>query len=248
MTTAVESGHGPTLTHRLPVGSPRMRARVGGAFYLLSFVSIPTLALYDNVKTNADFIVSSGSDTPILWGCFLEVVVALACIGTAVALFPIVKRQGEARALGFVTTRTIEAGLIFLGVVSLLSLVVLHQDLGTASGADSASLVTTGAVQVAIYKWTFLLGQTLMPVLNAVLLGSLLYQSRLVPRIIPTIGLIGAPILLISTVATLFGLNEQLSTWSALAALPIAIWELSLGIWLVVKGFRPSPITEGLPA
>ncbi len=101
---------------------------------------------------------------------------------------------------------------------------------------------------VAIYNWTFLLGQSLMPGVNALLLGSLMYRSRLVPRVLPVLGLIGAPLLITADFATLFGGIGQYSSWAALAALPVAAWELSLGVWLVVKGFKPSPITAGMTA
>lgn len=228
---------------RAPMDSTRRTALVAGVFYLITFVSIPTLGLYGPVKNDPQYIVSSGTDTGVLWGGFLEVVVALACIGTAVALFPVVKRQNEAMALGFVATRVLEAAMIFTGVLSLLSVVTLRQP--GASGAEATSLVAIGASHVATYNWTFLLGQTLMPGVNALLLGSLMYRSGLVPRAIPLLGLIGAPLLISATIATLFGLNEQLSVWSAIGTLPIAAWELSLGLWLVVKGFKPSPITDG---
>ena len=139
--------------------------------------------------------------------------------------------------------------MIFTGVVSLLSLVTLRQDLGGAAGADAASLVTTGASHVAIYNWTFLLGQSLMPAINALLLGTLMYRSRLVPRVIPVIGLIGAPLLLTAVVAIAVRRHRAgLRRGTALAALPMAAWEFSLGVWLVVKGFRPSPITAGMAA
>jgi hypothetical protein len=180
-------------------------------------------------------------------GGFLEVIVALAGIGTAVTLYPVVKRQNEGVALGFVTTRVLEAGMIFTGVVSLLSLLTLRQDLGGAAGANAASLVTTAASHVAIYKWTFLLSQSLMPVINALLLGSLMYRSRLVPRVIPAMGLIGAPILLASVITTMFRTDHQI-TVLALGFLPVAAWEFSLGVWLAVKGFRPCPITAEIAA
>jgi hypothetical protein len=137
--------------------------------------------------------------------------------------------------------------MIFTGVISLLSLVTLHQDLGGAAGANTAALVTTAASHVAVYNWTFLLGQSLMPAINALLLGSLMYRSRLVPRIIPVLGLIGAPLLIASVITTLFRTDHQI-TVLALGFLPVAAWEFSLGVWLVVKGFRPSPITTGVPA
>ena len=157
-----------------------------------------------------------------------------------------VKRQNEGAALGFVAARVLEAVMIFSGVVSLLSLVTLRQDLGPAAGANAAALVTAGAAHVAIYKWTFLLSQSLMPGINALLLGSLMYRSRLVPRVIPIVGLIGAPFLICTVIATLFGAMKLGSP--ELAAVPVAAWEFSLGVWLVVKGFRPSPITAAMDA
>jgi hypothetical protein len=226
----------------------RRTALVAGIFYLITFISIPTLFLYGTLKTDRNFIISSGSSTGVLWGAFLEVIVALAGIGTAVTLFPLLKRQNQGMALGFVAVRTLEAAMIFTGVVSLLSLVHLRQDLGAASGADAASLVTTGASLIATYNGTFLLGQTLMPCMSALLLGTLMYRSGLVPRAIPLMGLIGAPLLITSTIAVLFGIIEPLSPWSAFATLPVALWELSLGLWMTFKGFQPSPITAGMTA
>jgi hypothetical protein len=228
------------------MSSTRKTALVAGIFYLITFISIPTLFLYRPVKDHRDWILGSGGHTAVLVGCLLEVIVALAGIGTAVTLYPVVRRQHEGAALGFVTSRVIEGAMIFTGVVSLVSLVSLGH--GGATGAAAASLVTTGASHVATYNATFLLGQTLMPAINALLLGSLLYRSRLVPRVIPVLGLIGAPLLLAAVVAILFGSIEQISAWTALATLPVAAWELSLGVWLVTKGFRPSPVIAGRAA
>src|SRR6201987_2487129 len=192
-------------TKKIPMTATRKTALVAGVFYLITFVSIPTLALYGPVKNHRDWILTSGSNTAVLVGAFLEVIVALAGIGTAVTLYPVVKRQNEGAALGFATARVLEAAMIFTGVLSLLSLVTLRHDLGGAAGANAAALVTTGASHVAGYNWTMLLGQILMPCVNALLLGSLMYRSRLVPRIIPVLGLIGAPLLIAAVIATLFG-------------------------------------------
>jgi hypothetical protein len=236
-----------TAAKRIPMTSTRKTALVAGVFYLITFISIPTLLLYGPVENHRDWILGSGTSTGVLLGGFLEVIVALAGIGTAVTLYPVVKRQNEGAALGFVTSRVLEGVMIFTGVVSLLSLVTLRQDLGGAAGANAAALATTAASHVAIYKWTFLLSQSLMPAINALLLGSLMYRSRLVPRIIPVLGLIGAPLLLASVITTLFRTDHQI-TVLALGFLPVAVWEFSLGVWLVVKGFRPSPITAAMDA
>jgi hypothetical protein len=233
-------------TKRAPMDKMRRTALTAGVFYLITFVSIPTLALYAPLRDHRDWVLGSGASTGVLVGGFLEVIVALAGIGTAVALYPVVKRQNEGVALGFVAARVLEAGMIFAGVISLLSLVTLRQDLGGAAGADAASLVTTGASHVAVYNWTFLLSQSLMPGINALLLGSLMYRSRLVPRIIPAMGLVAAPLLIASVFATLFGAIKLGSP--LFAALPVAAWEFSLGVWLVAKGFRPCPITAEIAA
>src|SRR5450755_2099839 len=238
----------PTATKQAGMTSLRKTALVAGIFYLITFISIPTLALYGPVKNHRDWILSSGSHTGVLVGAFLEVIVALAGIGTAVTLYPVVKRQNEGLALGFAATRVVEAGMIFTGVISLLSLVTLRQDLGAAAGANAAALVTTGASHVAVYNWTFLLSQSLMPGINALLLGSLMYRSRLVPRVIPLMGLIGGPLLIIAVFATLFGQHSSLTGLATLPVIPVAAWEFSLGVWLAFKGFRPSPITAGIDA
>src|SRR6201986_4661498 len=224
MTTTLHA----TATKPAGMTSLRKTALVAGIFYLIPFISIPTLVLYGPVKNHRDWILSSGTHTGVLVGCLLEVIVALAGIGTAVTLYPVLKRQNEGVALGFVAARVLEAGMIFTGVLSLLSLVTLRQDLGGAAGANAAALVTTGASHVAVYNWTFLLSQTLMPGINALLLGSLMYRSRLVPRVITVPGLIGAPILIAAVMATLFRGSVPPPSWAVLAALPVAAWELSL--------------------
>ena len=218
--------------------SMRKTALVAGVLYLITFIAVATLTLYGPVLTDPAYILSSGSDTGVRWAALIEVIVALAGIGTAIALFPVVKRQSEAFALGFVTTRVLEAATIFAGVVSLLSLVTLRHDLGAAAGADSASLLTSGASLVATYKSTFLLGQTLMPGMNALMLGYVIYRSGLVPRVIPALGLIGGPLMISSVVGQIIGINEPISVWSGIALLPIFVWELSLGLWLAIKGFK----------
>jgi hypothetical protein len=222
--------------------SLRKTALVAGALYVITFVSIPTLVLYGPVLSDPNYIVGPGPDTAVIIGAILEVIVALAGVGTAVALYPVVKRQNEGVALGFVGSRTLEGAAIVAGVVSLLSLVTLRQ-----AGAG-ANAVVTGQALAAQYNWFFLLGQSLMPVLNALLLGSLLYRSRLVPRVLPVVAFIGAALLLVSDVAVLFGAWDRISAPSGLLAIPIALWEFSLGIYLIVKGFRPSPITAGMTA
>jgi Domain of unknown function (DUF4386) len=225
--------------------SLRKTALVAGLLYLLTFVaSIPAVFLLNPVLTNPNYIVGPGPDTPVIAGAFLDLVNALACIGTAVALFSVVRHEHEGLALGFVTTRMFEAAVIVIGVVSVLAVVTLRQQ-GTA-GTDAPSMVAVGRGLVAVRDRTFLLGPSLMPGFNALLLGTLLYRSRLVPRIIPILGLIGGPLLISSAVGTLFGVNTAVSAWSGIATVPIFLWELSLALWLTFKGFdRSAPLLRG---
>src|SRR6266566_1113939 len=228
-------------TKRVPMDSLRKTALVAGVLYLLTFVSIPTLLLYGSVK-GANYIIGAGPDTAAIIGGISEIIVALAGIGTAVVLFPVLKRQNEAAALGLVASRVLEASTIFVGVAFIMSIVTLRQ---TGAGADT---LVIGHALVTMYDRMFLIGQSFMPVVDDLLLGFLLYQSRLVPRVLPLIGIVGAALLVASDIAVLFGLIGQRAAPAALAALPVALFEFSLGVYLVVKGFKPSPITAGMAA
>ena len=219
--------------------SLRKTAFVAGLLYLITYLAIPTVALYGPALDDPNFIASAGNSTSVLWAAVLELIVAFAIVGTGVSLFPVLKRQNESVALGFVTSRLFETGIIVVGIISVLSIVTLRQDAAVA-GTDPVSLVNTGRSLVAIHDWTFLIGQTLLPGINALLLGSLMYRSGLVPRVIPLLGLIGAPLMISSALGQVVGINEEYSVWSAIALVPIFLWELTLGLWLVFKGFKPS--------
>ncbi|TME96506.1 MAG: DUF4386 domain-containing protein, partial [Chloroflexi bacterium] len=219
----------PTVTKPATNGHPPARSRlnlrrrtalVAGALYLLTFVSIPTLALYGPVR-DPNYIVGPGPDSGVLFGGILELIVALAGIGTAVALYSVVKRQNEGLAMGFVGSRVLEASTIFAGVACLLSVVTLRQ-----AGAGPGALVI-GQTLVAMYDRTLLIGQSFMPAVNGLLLGYLLYRSRLVPRTLPLIGFFGVALLVVGDLAKLFGLMAPGSSVDGLSALPIAIWEFS---------------------
>lgn len=230
----------------LPTQSPQQRriALIAGVFFLITFVtSIPALFFYEPVLKHAGYILGAGADTRVEFGAFLEVLLAIANIGTAVVLFPIVKRQNESVALGYVASRILESTVIVIGLVSVLSVVTLRQDLAGAAGGDPAALTTVGRSLVAIHDQTFLLGPAFCAGIgNGILLGYLMYRSGLVPRGMAMLGLIGGPLAFITATAVLFGAYEQSSGPSFILTLPEALWELSLGIYLTVRGFRPSAI------
>lgn len=232
-----------------PMDRTRKAALAAGILYLVTFAaSIPALALYGEVLDDPEFVLGVGSETAVVWGAVLEVICALACIGTAVAVYPVIKRHDETAAAGFVASRTLEAAMLFVGVLGLLSVVTLRQDL--AGSADEGSLLSTSRALVAVHDWTFLLGPGVMPAVNALCFATVLRRTGMVPRIIPTVGLVGAPVLLASSTATAFGVVDQVSAPALVAALPIAAWELAVGVHMAVKGFRPAttPGSAGAPA
>lgn len=213
----------------------RKTSFTAGILYLLTFVSIPTLALYSTVKSTG-YVTGSGPDGTAIAGALLEIIVALACIGTAVVLFPFLKKQSETLALGFVALRVLEAGLIFVGVAMLLSVVALRQ-MGIGEGA-----LIPGEVLVTLYDKIFLVSQSFLPAFNDLLLGILLFQSRLVPRTLAMVGIVGVFPLLAGFVMMMFGTIVQGGSLAGLAALPVALFELSLGLWLVLKGFNQKAV------
>jgi len=221
--------------------APRELAIAAGVCYLITdFPAFVAVILYTPILNNVNYIIGSGPDTSVLLGAFFELIVAFGVVGTAVTLFPVVKRQNEAMAMGYVGLRTLEAGIIAIGVVSLLAVVTLRQQVTGAGGTDTASLVALGKALVAFHNWTFLIGPGFTSGANTVLMAYLMYRSRLVPRFIPVLGLIGGPLVFASATAVLFGLYPQYSVGPAVAAFPEFGWELTLAIYLIAKGFNPS--------
>jgi hypothetical protein len=228
------------------VPSTRAIAFVTGVLFLITFItSIPAaFVFYPPLLNDPNYILVAGADMGVRLGALLEVVLVVAGIGTAVVLYPLLKRQNEAVALGYVAARVVESTVIAVGIISILSVLTLRQDFAGAAGAEAAALVPVGSALVAIHDATFLLGPGLGPLGNGILLGYLMYRSGLVPRGMAMLGLIGGPVLLASFVGVLFGAFEQVSLPAAIATVPEFLWELSLGLYLTFKGFKPAPIIE----
>ena len=224
-------------TSRVPMSAMRKTALVAGVLYLLTFISsIPAVFLQSPVLTDPNFIIgSAGADFQVRLGALFDIVNSLTAIGTAVALYAVIKRQSQGFSIGFVSSRLFEGAVLMIGVISILSIVTLQQP--GATGAQASLLVSTQQTLVTVRNWTFVLG-TGVPALNAVLLGWIMYKSRLVPRAIPVIGLIGAPLFTSWIIGYILGVTDAGTAWHAIGVAPIFIWELSLGLWMTFKGFR----------
>jgi len=226
--------------------NPQKIARVTGILFVITFIASipPVLFLYGPLLDDPRYILGGGAaDNGASLGALLELILIIANIGTAVVLYPVVKRVNEILALGFVTARVIESVFIGVGLLIILSMVTLRQE--AAAGADASSLLAVGQSLVALQSWTFLLGPGfVVGVGNGLILGYLMYRSALVPRGLAMLGLIAGPVLLARFVGILFGVFEPTSVLGSLTVVPEFIWELSLGIWLIVKGFNPSAVAS----
>src|SRR5207248_2522242 len=222
------------------------RARAFGVLYLITFVtSIPALLLYETVLRHpVSYIAGAGHDKQVLFGALLELLLIIANIGTAVVIFPIVRRQNEELALGYVTARIIECTFILVGIVAMLGIITLRtQVAGAAEGTVAYTLA-------AIKDWTFLLGPGwVVGWGNGLILGYLMYRSGLVPRRLCWLGLVGGPLIIITGTAIMFGGDHPSSTLRSLQGLltiPEAAWELFLGVYCTIWGFRrDAPILSG---
>ena len=230
------------------------RARVFGVLYLITFItSIPALLLYEPLLRHpVEYIAGAGHDNRILFGALLELLLIIANIGTAVVIFPIVKRRSEELALGYVTARIVESTFILVGIVSVLGIITLRNQV---AGASEDTVAYTLA---AIKDWTFLLGPGwVVGWGNGLILGYLMYRTGLVPPRVAWLGLVGGTLIIASGTAVMFTGNHPGGTLRGLqgiATAPEFVWELFLGLYCTFKGFRPSsPILradarEELPA
>jgi uncharacterized protein DUF4386 len=225
-----------------PTPEQQRRARIFGALFALTIVtSVVALLLYDPVLNDTDYILGDGADTRVQFGALFEIFLAITNIGTAVVIWPIVRRQSETLALSYVASRVVESTFIVIGVISLLSVVTLREDFA-GSGADSGALDIAGQSLVALHDMTFLIGPSFCVGVNGLVLGYLFYKSGIVPPRLAIFGVIGGPLIFASSIAILFGAYEQTGGVGFLFAIPEIIFEVGITIYTLWKGFRPSPI------
>jgi hypothetical protein len=202
--------------------------------YLITFIGSIPAAILVGPAIDPGFVSGTGSEQQVTLGLVLELVNVFGCIGCAVALFSVIRREHEGLAVGYLATRTFEAVTITVGVLSLLAVVTLRQQ-GAASG-DADSLVPVSSALVAVRQWAMTIGPN-MAGFNALMLGSALYRARLVPRALPALGIVGAPILIAYVIGTILGVTGPGTIFQGIAVMPFFIWELVLGLWLTFKGF-----------
>jgi len=232
----------------VPRNSLRTIASIVGWLFIVTYItSIASKLAFYPPLFDGDYVTGPGEDTRVLWGAVSEAVLIIANIGTATFLWPVLKRQHESLAMSYVAARIMECVFIAVGVLSVLTVVTLRQTYAGGDAGVTAGLSVAGDAFVTLQEWTFGLGPSfVVGVGNGLILGYLMYRSRLVPRKLAALGLVGGPLIILSGAAAMVGVIELDGTWQILAAVPEFFWELGLGIYLVVKGFKPSPVTAGM--
>ncbi len=220
------------------MSSRRTTALVAGVFIVLTFILQGFVVVaYGPLNSNPHYVSSGGADTRALLGGLTELLLIAANLGTAVTLFPIIRRESEGLALGYVTARIVECTLDLAGIVVLLGVGTLHQE---TAGAGAGSAVAMGKSLIAIYSQTAGLGTVVVGLGNGLMLGCLMLRAGLVPRAMTVVGIVGGPLLSASAIAIVFGLFASGSGPQVAMTLPEGVWEVFLALWLIVKGFNPS--------
>ena len=221
--------------------STRKTAIAVGVFFLITHVTsvVAAFVLFAPVLADPAYVLRDASDAGLKLGGIMELLLALAVVGTSVALYPVISRFSAGFAIGYVALRTLEAGVILVGATAMLTVATLHEA-AAASSTPESFLATSVAVQ-GIYSWAFIVGPGLICPVNTVVLAVVLYRSGLVARFIPVLGFVGAPLVFGLNLAKVFGVAEQLPDWAGTGVVPLFAWEISLAVYLLVKGFRATP-------
>jgi hypothetical protein len=228
-----------------PADSSKYHQRLGrltGLLFLITFVTSipPFVSFYVPALSDPAFVLGGGFDMSVSWGALLEMLLIVSNIGTALALYPVLKKRFEMLSLGYVTARLTESGFIAIGIIALMALNTLRMQAGDA---DHDSLLIAGHSLVAVHDWTFRLGPGfVVGIGNGLILGYMMWKTRLVPRAMSILGLIGGPALLVAGTAVLLGVIPGGSVPQGLATVPEFFWELSLGLWLLIRGFNPKAL------
>jgi hypothetical protein len=216
---------------------------VGVLFILAAVTAMIGLALYQPILIDTSYIIKgSVSETQVIWGVFCELVLAISIIGISILMYPVLNKENESIAIGYVCFRLLEAIILIIGIISLLTIVTLSHEFTNEVEPNASSFLTAGKLLVSVHHWTFLLGPNLALGPSTLMMSYILYKLKLVPRIISILGLTGGPLIFICAVLVMFGVFLQISFWGVLLAIPVLVYEMTLAVWLIVKGFKSSEI------
>lgn len=228
------------------MNSNKKAAKVVGVLFILAAVTaIVGLNLYNPILKDPNYL-TEGSEhaNQVIMGALMELILVVSAVGTATTMFPFLRKYNETIALWHVCFRFLEAVVITIGVISVLSLLTLSREFVAAGAPDIASFQASGTLLQAIHDWTFMLGPNFLLGINTMMYSYIFYKSGLVPRFIPILGMTGAAFVFICALLVMFGVIEQVSAWGAILALPVFANEMILAVWLIVKGFNESALAS----
>jgi hypothetical protein len=228
------------------MNSNKKAAKIVGVLFILAAVTaVIGLILYDPILNGPDYLIKGSEHAnQVILGALMELILVATAIGTATTMFPFLRKYNETIALWHVCFRFLEAVIITVGVISVLSLLTLSREFVAAGALDTASFQASGTLLKAVHDWTFLLGPLFMLGINTMMYSYIFYKSKLVPRFIPILGMTGATLVFICALLVMFGVIQQVSVWGGILALPIAANEMILAVWLIVKGFNESALAS----
>lgn len=239
MTTTQRTTKSPTTRQTAPDPTRRAAPIVGWLFIVTYVTSISAKVGFYPPLFDGNYVTGPGEDSRVLWGAFAECILIIANIGTATALYTVVKHRYPNLGLSFIAARIMESVFIGVGILAVLTVVTLRQDYAAADDQSAAGLAAVGNGFLAMQEWTFNLGPAfVVGVGNGCILGWMMWRTGLVPRRLSMFGLVGGPLIIATGSAAVLGLIEAGGTVQLLSAAPEFIWELGLGIYLIVKGFR----------
>ncbi|MCJ8007184.1 DUF4386 domain-containing protein [Lederbergia wuyishanensis] len=216
---------------------------VGSLFILAAVTAVMGLLFYNPILNGPDYLIKGSEHAnQVITGALMELILVVSAIGTATVMFPFLRKYNETIALWHVCFRFLEAIIITIGVISVLSLLTLSREYVEAGAPDIASFQASGILLKAVHEWTFLLGPNFMLGINTMMYSYIFFKSKLVPRFIPILGMTGATLIFLAALLEMFGVIQQISVWGAILALPVAANEMILAVWLIFKGFNESAL------
>jgi hypothetical protein len=231
------------------VNTDRRGAMLIGIFFIIaSATAILGFLFYQPILKGPDYLINGAQHAnQVILGALMELTLVVTAIGTAIGLFPVLRPYGERIALTHLFFRFLEAVVITVGIIAMLSLLTLSREFVTAAAADASSYYVAGTLLHAVYQWAFMFGPLLFLGINTMMYSSLLYKSKLVPRPLAALGISGAALVSCYGMLVMFGVAVQGAGLWLLLAMPIAFYEMILAVWLIIKGFNPAAVIVNSP-
>ncbi|MZQ80927.1 DUF4386 family protein [Paenibacillus sp. 5J-6] len=229
------------------MNSNKKTAKIVGVLFILAAVSsmIAAFVLYKPILNDPDYLIQGSKHAnQVILGALMELILVVSAVGTATTMFPLLRKYNETIALWHLCFRFLEAVIITVGVISVLSLVTLSREYVATGASEIASFQVSGTLLKAIHDWTFMLGPLFMLGINTMMYSYIFYKSKLVPRFISLLGMTGATLVFIYALLVMFGVIQQVSVWGAILALPVAANEMILAVWLILNGFNENALAS----